>query len=95
MKNGGISKMRKVHDSTNKGITPRPSTHSVLRCTRQSNREEQLGEHHPGVAVLLNKYAALMQKTGRPTEAADLKARAQAIHASQSQSIPDGGNENE
>jgi hypothetical protein len=36
-----------------------------------------LGPEHPTVRAILNDYAELLRKTGRPDEAAKLDARAQ------------------
>ncbi len=43
--------------------------------------ERALGPEHPDVAQNLKNYAALLRKTGRADEAAEMEARAQAIRA--------------
>jgi tetratricopeptide (TPR) repeat protein len=58
-------------------------------------REEQLGVDHPAVAVLLEKYAALLRATARAAEAVEVEARAQIIRARQLQITPRGGGEHE
>ncbi|MFQ5915996.1 MAG: tetratricopeptide repeat protein [Nitrospinota bacterium] len=44
-------------------------------------REKALGPEHPSVAQSLENYAALLRKTGRGTEAANMETRAKAIRA--------------
>jgi tetratricopeptide (TPR) repeat protein len=48
-------------------------------------RERALGSDHLDVAATLASYAALLQKTSREQEAADLESRAQAIRAKDTQ----------
>ena len=43
--------------------------------------ERALGPEHPDVAQSLENYAALLRKTGRADEAAEMEARAKAIRA--------------
>ena len=43
--------------------------------------EKRLGPDHPEVATTLENYAALLRKTNRAAEAAELEARARAIRA--------------
>jgi len=43
--------------------------------------EKALGPEHPDVAQSLENYAALLRKTGRPDEAAEMEVRAKAIRA--------------
>ena len=43
--------------------------------------EQTLGPDHPGMAVLLENYAALLQQTQRATRAFTIQARANAIRA--------------
>jgi tetratricopeptide (TPR) repeat protein len=42
--------------------------------------EKAYGPDHPAVATALSNYAQLLQATGRSAEAAQLEARARAIH---------------
>ena len=51
-------------------------------------KEETLGPDHPDVAAILQRYARLLQEANRPTEAANLLARANAILANSSPSFP-------
>lgn len=44
-------------------------------------KEEMSGPDHPDVAAILQRYARLLQEANRPTEAANLSARADAILA--------------
>ena len=44
-------------------------------------KEEMSGPNHPDVAAILQRYARLLQEANRPTEAANLSARADAILA--------------
>ena len=44
-------------------------------------KEETTGPNHPDVAAILQRYARLLQEANRPTEAANLMARADAILA--------------
>lgn len=44
-------------------------------------KEETTGPNHPDVAAILQRYARLLQEANRPTEAANLTARADAILA--------------
>jgi tetratricopeptide (TPR) repeat protein len=44
-------------------------------------KEEISGPNHPDVAAILQRYARLLQEAKRPTEAANLLARADAILA--------------
>ena len=43
--------------------------------------EKALGPEHPNLATSLENYAALLRKTGRADEAAEMEARAKAIRA--------------
>lgn len=47
-------------------------------------KEETIGPDHPDVASILQRYARLLQEANRPTEAANLLARANAILANSS-----------
>ena len=44
-------------------------------------KEEMSGPDHPDIAAILQRYARLLQEAKRPTEAANLLARADAILA--------------
>ncbi len=44
-------------------------------------KEEMSGPDHPDIAAILQRYARLLQEAKRPTEAANLLARANAILA--------------
>ena len=44
-------------------------------------KEEMSGPDHPDIAAILQRYARLLQEANRPTEAANLLARADAILA--------------
>jgi tetratricopeptide (TPR) repeat protein len=44
-------------------------------------KEEMSGPDHPDIAAILQRYARLLQEANRPTEAANLMARANAILA--------------
>jgi hypothetical protein len=44
-------------------------------------KEEISGPNHPDIAAILQRYARLLQEAKRPTEAANLLARADAILA--------------
>ncbi len=48
-------------------------------------REKALGPEHPHVAMSLENYAALLQKTKRNAEAARMEVRAKAIRAMHAQ----------
>ncbi len=50
--------------------------------------EKALGAEHPNVATSLEKYAALLRKTGRDAEAEKLEARAKAIRAKHGEQNP-------
>ncbi len=50
--------------------------------------EKALGPEHPHVATSLENYAAVLRKTGRTTEAANLEARAKAIRAKHTKENP-------
>jgi tetratricopeptide (TPR) repeat protein len=50
-------------------------------------KEETNGPNHPDVAAILQQYARLLQKARRPSEAANLLLRADAI-LNHSSSIP-------
>ncbi len=54
-----------------------PSTRSDTRVVGPRT----LGPEHPNVAQSLENYAALLRKTGRADEAAEMEARAKAIRA--------------
>jgi tetratricopeptide (TPR) repeat protein len=47
-------------------------------------KEEMSGPDHPDIAAILQRYARLLQEANRPTEAANLMARANAILADSS-----------
>ena len=49
-------------------------------------KEEISGPDHPDIAAILQRYARLLQDANRPTEAANLTARADAILAHSSAS---------
>ena len=47
-------------------------------------KEEMSGPNHPDIAAILQRYARVLQEANRPTEAANLLARAEAILAQSS-----------
>ena len=51
-------------------------------------KEEANGPNHPDVAAILQRYARLLQKAKRPSEAANLRLRADAILAHSSSPSP-------
>ena len=51
-------------------------------------KEEANGPNHPDVAAILRRYARLLQEAKRPSEAASLLTRADAISALSSSSSP-------
>ena len=46
-------------------------------------REARLGVEHPGVALLLEKFAGFLRQTGREDEADAMETRARSIRAKQ------------
>ena len=51
-------------------------------------KEQVNGPNHPDVAAILKRYARVLQKAKRPTQAANLLARADAILAQSNSATP-------
>ncbi len=50
--------------------------------------EKALGPDHPNVATSLENYAAVLRKTGRTSEAANIEARAKTIRVKHAERNP-------